>query len=200
MQRLVTIALIGGLVWLFMTNRLSLALLDPRPVGIELDGAMVLRTSDDLEARFTRMGHFDDTLMLLGGVTPPLRNAVQHARLTGLPIRDARELAVHAADLHLSNSEGTEQAMDRADSLDLIAGDRISRAAIENALSEVQDMKRSGGERPCLYVRGSHLLLDEIDVPGEKKGLSTDAARAFARSRFVLVEEARLEDCEALLR
>ena len=200
MHRLVSIALIGALVWLFMTNRLSLGMLDPRPVGIEVEDGTVVRTSDDLEARFSRAGSYADTLMLFGGVTLPLRNSVQHARLSGLPIRDARELAHHTPDFHLCGGPGSEQAKERVESLDFIAADRMTRATLEDALAEFNSALRSGGERPCLEVRGTNLQLESIDVPGEKKGIGTDAVRAFASSRFVLVEEARLHGCEALLR
>ena len=200
MQRLVSLVLIGGLVWLFMTNRLSLGMLDPRPVGIEIDGNTIIRTSDDVEARFSRIGSYDDTLMLFGGVSLPLRNAVQHAHLSGMPIRDARELARHTPDFHLCGRPGSDQAKGRTESFDFIASDRMTRATLEDALAEFRDAVRSGGERPCLELKGTSLQLDSIDVPGQKKGLATDAIRAFGRSRFVLVEEARLHRCGTLLR
>lgn len=199
MKRLFGIVLAGVVAWLVLTNRLSVGLLDPTPVGIQIDGSSVVRYTDDAAVRFDRTGVYEDTLMLYGTRAPPLRNQIAHAKLTGLPIREARALAHQVPDLGRFDAAGPVNMDSRVDSIDFVAADRATRAVLEKAFGDFRAARATSGERPCLFVRGQWLRLRSIESTGEREGAPADLRRAHARSRFVLAEEASIQDCAPLL-
>ena len=199
MNRLVKYAAIATIVFFAMTNRLSLSMLDPRPVGSEVSQFEVVRRVDDLEARFTKTRRYEESMMLSGGKALALRNEIPHAVLSGLPLNEARRLVVGDPDLLRGGRPWSERAMEDVQTTAFIASDRRTRAVLEDALSDAQRASRSGGARPCLTVRGSALMLDAIESFDGKDGIGDESRRANGGRRFVLAEEARLEPCDALL-
>lgn len=200
MGRLVFFTLCLAGAWLFMTNRISIASLDPRSVGTVVEGRRVTRTADQVEAEFYRLGGVSETYMLFGGDAQQRRNQIYHAHLAGLPLPDARALASRYPDFHLCASPGAAEAKRRVTSMNFLAADRASRATLVRAHALFQERLRAGGERTCLRIRGAELALEDariLDAP--EVDFPHEARAALARSPTVLVEEAAIEDCAALL-
>ncbi|MAG30931.1 MAG: hypothetical protein CL908_08585 [Deltaproteobacteria bacterium] len=200
MSKPLLLVLIGATVWLAMTNRISLGALDPRSVGTEIDGRTVLRTANQIEGRFTRLGVVEETYMLFGGDGQQRRNQLTHATLAGLPIRHARAIAQQYPDFHRCKSPGAPQAQRLTESMNLVAANRSTRGTLIEALDLFEERLQSGGDRTCLRVRGSELVLDSVRIPEEDRDISSDVVPALSRSRFLLAEDARIEDCLPLLR
>lgn len=200
MGRILFLLLCAAAIGMVATNRVSLASLDPRSVGTTIEGRRVLRTADQVEARFTRLGAIDDTYMLFGGDARQRKNQITHAHLAGLRIGHARSIAVRHPDFHLCKSPGAAEAMRLVQPMDFVAADRASRATVVRALDLFEDRLRSGGERTCLHVRGAELALESVRIPEMNEDMTDEMRPAFAQSRFVLVEHASVEDCQPLLR
>jgi hypothetical protein len=200
MGRFLIFVILAVAVGLVMTNRVSLDSLDPRSVGTQMEGLRVVRSADQIEGRFTRLGLVEETYMLFGGDAQQRHNQLSHATLTGLSMGYARSIAQRHPDFHLCKSRGAPEAQRLAEHMSLVAADRSARATLTRAIDLFEERLSAGGERTCLRIRGSELSLDSVSVPEEGIDLSDEALPAFSKTRFVLAEEASLEECAPLLR
>ncbi len=189
--------LLGGSLALLDT--VGLSALDPRGVGTHLDGSQVVRDAGPLEARFSRAGALDDTYMLFGGDVMGPRNSLTHAFLAGLPIDDARAIALDYPDFHLCKSAGAPRAQERTRGLNLVAADRAARRALEEAVDLYKSRLEGSGERTCIHVQGAPLTLESVHVQEGGADVTAEVTRAFANADLVLAERVALQDCAALL-
>ncbi len=200
MSRLVVFLMLASLVGLVMTNRISLSSLDPRSVGTTFEDRQVIRTSNQVEARFSRVGSIDETYMLFGGDARQRPNQLTHAHLAGLPMRYARQIASQYPDFHRCKSPGAAQAQRFLEPTNFVAADRSTRATLVHALDLFEDRLREGGDRTCIRIRGSELSMDSARAIEDDQDLSSQLIPAYSKSRIVLAEEASIEDCQALMR
>jgi len=200
MGRLLIFLLIAGAIGLAMTNRVSLHSLDLRSTGTRIEGRSVILSTAQLEAHFSQVGRVEESYMLFGGDSHQRRNQLSHAVLAGLAIPYARSIAARYPDFHLCKSRGAPESQRLVESMNIVALDRSTRATLIEALALFEDRLQSGGERTCLHLHGSQLILDSVYVSENGEDISNRVLPTFAAVRFVLADQASIEDCTALLR
>ncbi len=184
---------------LMLVNRVGIDLPSFGSTGVSESGREVLLETGDLDVRFTAHGSFGDEFMLFGGAEMRQRNAISHALVTGLAGGHARLIASRYPDFHLCKSPGARPAQELAESMNLVAATASARDAIGDALSLHAQRVRSGGDRTCLRVAGSRLLLDEVRVRQNGEDMTGQVARAFGETDFYLAREAEVVDCQTVI-
>lgn len=167
--------------------------------GPAVSGREVVVETQQLRARFSKLGAFSDSYMVFGGNADRATNSVSDAILATLAVRHAELISQTYPDFHMCSSPGAAQAQRLVEDMTFVAANRAAR----RALAEVVDLHgrrvRSGGERTCVSVSGVELVLDSVQLKHDGQDITHETAGAFERSNFYLAERVELPSCEALL-
>jgi hypothetical protein len=177
----------------------SLDALGGNPLGPTLDGSQLVIQTDDLEARFDRVGTLDESYMLFGGTDGELQNSISNLFVSGLAVRHASLISKRYPDFYKCKSPGAAQAQRMIESMAWIASDGSTRGTLRKALDLHEKSLRSGGERTCLAVSGERLILGSVKHRGQGFDLTHQVGNGFRGTDFYLVTEAELADCKSLL-
>lgn len=187
---------LGG--WLVASG--NLVKLDPRGVGTRVEGRAVVRTSDGVETRFTRVGALDETWMLFGGDATQRRGSLTHATTSGLPIRHARVIAARYPDFHRCSSPGAAQAKNFIENVAFVATDRAARDTLGEALALFQERLGQNGDRTCVRVKGAPLVLDSVRLEHDGRDVTGEIEPLLGSMDLALAERVSIVDCRELLR
>jgi len=202
MGRIVFCLLLICLAALASVNGVELRALDPRGVGTRVEGREVVRESDRIEARFTKLAPLDESYMLFGGDATQRENQINHAIVAGLATHHARFIALRHPDFHRCSSPGASQAKRLIEAMSIVAADRAALRELQRAVKLFDDGLRTGGDRTCIHVTGSALTLDSVhlDLGETREDLTETFAAASSQTSFVLAKSVEIEDCQTLLR
>ncbi|MCP4906198.1 MAG: hypothetical protein GY910_14570 [bacterium] len=195
---LLSIAAVTGLV---MTNRLSLSSLDPSGVGTSIEGREVIRTADQIEARFTRHGQVDEIYMLFGGDAQQRHNQINHT--TSLDCRSATHgrspsaIRIFIAANRRAPPRRSASWRPRISWRPIaLRGPPCHRPSISSRIA----WPAAATEPASASAARSYLSVDSVRTIDGDHDLTAQIVPAFAKSHLVLAEEASIEDCQPLLR
>lgn len=177
----------------------SLDALRGNPLDPTLDGSQLVVQTEDLEARFDRVGTFDESYMLFGGSDGEMKNSFGNVFVSGLAVRHAALIAQRYPDFYMCKSPGAAQAQRLVEDMAWIASDGSTRGTLRKALALYQKSLRSGGEQTCLAVSGERLMLGSVKHRDQGFDLTHEVGSGLRGTDFYLVTEAELAHCKSLL-
>jgi hypothetical protein len=193
MGRVIAFVLVAAAGYL-LVNHLVL-----NPSKVRIDGDVLVVDADQVEGRFQAGSPFSGTFMVFGGHGERLQNSVTDALMAGLPIEDARSISSSYPDFHRCSSPGAESAKRLVQDLSFVARSRGVAKTLSKAIDLHGERIRSGGERTCVSVSGQRLSLQSVRIKEPPIDITSDVAPMYAKTDLYLADDARIEDCAALL-
>jgi hypothetical protein len=162
---------------------------------LTINGDEVLLATGDLDVRFSKRGSFSDTYMVFGGGHLDHRNAVANVTLAGLSVREAKPIYRRYPDFHRCASPGAALAKDKVTQLDMVPVNGKTLRLIKSSLEDFDESIRTGGDRVCVRLRGSHLKLKSVEV----REVAENVTDTFKMTDFYLVDSASRVECRQAL-
>jgi len=162
---------------------------------LTINGNEVLLATHDLDVRFTRTDGFGDTYMLFGGTYLEHVNAIGNVFLAGLSIREARPIHRRHPDFHLCASPGASLAKKAVEDIDVVPTDGRVLRELRSTLDDFEASIRSGGDRVCVALRGSELVMTDAEI----REIHESVKDKFPRQNYRLVESVERVDCKQAL-
>jgi hypothetical protein len=169
------------------------------PLAPSVEGREVVIQTDDLEVRFDRYGPVSETYMLFGGTDGEMKNSISNVFVSGLAIRHASFISQRYPKFYMCSSPGAAQAKQLIEDFALVAADGSTRDTLKKALALHDQSLASGGERTCLRFRGEQISLRSAKHREGGFDLTPQLSKGYRQTDFVLVSEAEVTDCKALL-
>ena len=170
---------------------------DYNPLEPVAEGRSLRIRTDDFEARFFRGSPFSGGAMLFGGLGDEAPNAFWNAHMAWIDLAEARWLMQEYPDFHRCSSPGADHAKRMIQDHALIAANGRVRATLQDAVLQHEAAVRSGGDRICLQFAGEDLELEDAKLQMTGQSLDTRIMKAFEKTRFRFVTDARIVDCVA---
>jgi len=144
------------------------------PVKYTVDGSSLTATGLDLDARFTRGRPISATYMLFRGYDRIGDPAIGVTVFFGLESHLAAVLVRQDPDLYRCQAGGTTVSNKLLKQIGILAADGEVREALRDALARHKEAIRSGGDRVCVAVAGSALVLNTVRSLGEGRDMTQE--------------------------
>ena len=184
---------------LFAAGYFLLERIDSDGQGPRLEGGQVVVETEQLEARFSRLGAVSESFMLFGGSDDRAANSLTDATLATLAIRHAQLIHQTYPDFHKCKSPGAPRAQRLTQTTSFIGADGDAESALVEAVDLHRRRVRASGDRTCLTVSGEELALDSVRGKADGTDLTGQVGRAYQGRTFYLARSVEVPDCRRLL-
>lgn len=190
---MVFVLLVAAGYWLMNTLGVS-------GLGPHVDGRQLVIETSDLELRFSRTGDLSESFMVFGGDNDQRKNSMTHVTLSGLAMPHVKTIHESYPDFHRCNSPGAPQAQRLTETMSLIGADQGAQGALVDVVSLYKKRVRGDGEQTCVTLTGAQLDLDSVRLRHDGTDITREVRPALRHTRFYVVDEVEIPDCQLLLR
>ena len=172
----------------------------PSGPSVEVTEDAIVRDTGQLVAHFQRRDTLSGAYMIFGGnIDRKLPNSFSDVSLAALNIDDASNIHSRYPDFHKCKSPGASIAQGLTRTLSLVTENENTYDALQESLDLHSERLQKNGDRTCVALEGSDILLSSVTLKETGGDISADVIPNFRNSHFLLVENAQLVDCQSLL-